>query len=148
MNTLPPSQAGANRSVSDMTFTDIEPYRDREDWRVEAERVGTDFPTLIKELAVVAGVVACDSCGQSPCINPSFCKLCRAADREHRPRISRSRQPTRSSIVEAIKQAVSARGLDALKEPATRERFRQCDNAARNAIDQWITDFKQRELSS
>src|SRR5262245_3809376 len=132
-----------------MPFTDapsIEPYRDRDYWRIESECVGTDFPTLIKEFAVAAGVAACDTCGQSPCINPSFCKLCRAADRAHRPRMSRS-QPTRSSIIEAIKQAVSARGLGALKEPVTQMRFRQCDDAARKAIDAWITDFKQRELS-
>jgi hypothetical protein len=135
-----------------MSFTNapsIEPYRDRDYWRIESERVGTDLPTLIKEFAVVAGVAACDTCGQSPCINPSFCKLCRAADRTHRPQTSRSTpRPTRSFIIEVIKQAVLERGLGALKEPITRERFRQCDDAARKAIDAWITDFKQKELSS
>jgi hypothetical protein len=123
--------------------------RDRDYWPIESERAGTDLPTLIKEFAVAAGIAACDTCGESPCINPSFCKLCRVADRAHRPRMSRSTpRPTRSSIIEAIKQAVSARGLGALREPVTRERFRQCDDAARRAIDAWITDFKQRELSS
>jgi hypothetical protein len=134
------------------SFTDapsIEPYRDRDYWRMESERAGTDLPTLIKEFAVAAGVAACDTCGQSPCINPSFCKRCRAADRTHRSRTSRSTpRPRRSSIIEAIKQAVLERGLGALKEPVTRMRFRQCDDAAREATDAWITDFKQRELSS
>src|SRR5215831_8744912 len=129
------------------SFTDappIEPYRNRDYWRMESERAGTDLPTLIKEFAVAAGIAACDTCGQSPCINPSFCKLCRAADRARRPRISRSTpRPTQWSIIEAIKQAVSARGLGALKEPVTRMRFQQCDDAARKAIDAWITDFKQ-----
>jgi hypothetical protein len=131
-----------------MSFTDIDPYRDRAYWRIESERVGTDFPTLIKAIAMAADVAACDTCGQSPCVNPSFCKLCRGADRARPSRTSRpTLRPTQSSVIEAIKQAVFARGLSALKEPVTRERFRQCDDAARKAIDRWITDFKQRNCS-
>src|SRR5882724_10252057 len=85
----PQGNAGQQHSTDALS---IEPYRDRNYWQIESERVGTDFPTLIRGLAAAAGVAACDTCGQLPCVNPSFCKLCRAADRAHRPRISRSRQ--------------------------------------------------------
>jgi hypothetical protein len=48
------------------------------------------------------------------------------------------------TLVEAIKQNVRDRGIAALKEPATRDRLSQCDQAARAEIDRWLTRFKSK----
>jgi hypothetical protein len=48
------------------------------------------------------------------------------------------------TLVEAIKQRVRDRGIAVLKEPATRDRLSQCDQAARAEIDRWLTRFKSK----
>ena len=47
-------------------------------------------------------------------------------------------RPTPNVVVEAIMVAVRERGLVALKEPATVERLKRCDAAARAEINQRI----------
>jgi hypothetical protein len=64
-----------------------------------------------------------------------------AAYRELNPTENRL---TPQVTVEAIWHAVRERGLDALNEPATRERLARCDAAALAQIDQRITRFKAR----
>ena len=68
------------------TAVDITPpVRDRDWWRAEAARVGSDWNGIIAgHVAVVAhlaGWSACDICGAQPCVNTSFCNTCRVADR-------------------------------------------------------------------
>jgi hypothetical protein len=48
-------------------------------------------------------------------------------------------RPTSEVTVEAIKIAVRARGIDALKEPATRERLARCDKREIAEIDRWLS---------
>ena len=62
---------------------------------------------------------------EGSCANPSFC------DR------------TQQTTVEAIMFAIRARGVAALKEPATMERLSRCDAAALAQIDQRITKLRQ-----
>ena len=50
----------------------------------------------------------------------------------------RRNRPTPNVVVEAIMLAVRERGLVALKEPATVERLKRCDAAARAEINQRI----------
>jgi hypothetical protein len=52
------------------------------------------------------------------------------------------RLPTPQVTVEAIMFAVRERGLDALKEPATRERLLRCDANARAQITRRIEKMK------
>jgi hypothetical protein len=53
-------------------------------------------------------------------------------------------RPTPQVTVEAIWHSVRERGLDALKEPTTRERLARCDAAALAEIDRRITKYKER----
>jgi hypothetical protein len=46
--------------------------------------------------------------------------------------------PTPKATIEAIMHSVRERGLTALKEPVTAERFERCDAAARAEIEQRI----------
>jgi hypothetical protein len=110
-------------------------------------------------------------CGCSPCVNPSFCAVCRRADREHvaeRQRMSgelaRTRRllspeisfeqvwdelngarsyPTPRSTIEAILHCVRAHGVAALKEWANVERLSRCDADARAEIDRRIGTLMQ-----
>src|SRR5262245_20377610 len=106
--------------------------------------------------------LTCDICGVAPCINPSFCRLCRQADAKAdrmRPaskiewlrglldngvslvrasaELNRNR-PTPEATIEAVKQAVRARGVRALNEIQTQERLQRCDADARACLDRWI----------
>jgi hypothetical protein len=95
----------------------------------------------------------CDMCGQLPCVNPSFCRVCRVEARKPRlrrnPRIPANWQemsldalyqhfnktrPTPQTTVEAILHCVRERGVAALKEPANIERLSRCDAPARTQI--------------
>jgi hypothetical protein len=111
--------------------------------------------TMRARLPDTSLVSECPVCGAVPCRNPSFCATCRAADArktrgarlryindghdshsappKHRPR------PTPRSTVEAIKEAVRARGLGALYEPATESHLRACDLSALADIDRWLS---------
>ena len=51
-------------------------------------------------------------------------------------------RPTSEAMIEAIKQSVRDRGLDTLKEPASQQRLRQCDDVARAEIDRWLQEKK------
>ena len=84
----------------------------------------------------------CPTCGASPCINPSFCKLCRDADRKVRgERSIIKNRPT--PPVEAVILAVRDRGLAALKEPANVERLERCDAAAKAEIERRIAKLRK-----
>jgi hypothetical protein len=115
------------------------------------------------ENALLAPVTR-DTCGQAPCVNPSFCRTSRAADerlaqqRQQRndlipenwdemsidalSRHLNSRRPTPQSTIEAILHCVRERGLKALKEPANIERLRHCDAAAITQIDACLVKIK------
>jgi hypothetical protein len=86
----------------------------------------------------------CDMCGQSSCVNPSFCRLCRVEARKPRPRRSLriETRPTPQATVEAILHCVRGRGVAALKEPANIERLTRCDAEAKAQIDQRIAKLK------
>lgn len=108
----------------------------------------------------------CATCGSNPCGNPSFCRLCRDADRrkaggersddEHLKRLRklmhpsvsleqayreindpRSR-PTPQVTIEAVILTVRERGLAALAEAANVERLERCDAAAKAEINRRI----------
>lgn len=79
----------------------------------------------------------CDTCGCAPCVNPSFCQACRAADAQtDATNVAPGRLPsTPHVVIEAIMHTVSARGPAALSEPANLERLGRCDAAALAEID-------------
>jgi hypothetical protein len=66
-----------------------EHHRDREWWRKEAARCGSDWAGIARLLSecivhlehLIADAQACDVCGQTPCVNPTFCDLSRDIDR-------------------------------------------------------------------
>jgi hypothetical protein len=58
-----------------------------------------------------------------------------------------SNRSTAEASVEAVKQAVRDRGMEALKEPATRNQLQQCDEAAHAAIDKWLTDYRGKHIA-
>jgi hypothetical protein len=149
-------------------------FHDREWWRTEGRRVGTNWRVVLAlHTAAVppyepdytsSPMTVYPTCGAAACVNPSFCAACRGADR----RRTRSRHidtiphdwesmsinalgqrfnercPTPQSTIEAIMYCVRKRGLDALKEPANLQRLSSCDAEALTQIDQRITKFKER----
>jgi hypothetical protein len=99
----------------------------------------------------------CDMCGQSLCVNPSFCRLCRVEARKPRPRRNpripanwqemsldalyqhfNKTRPTPQTTIEAILHCIRGRGVAALKEPANVERLSRCDESARADINRQI----------
>jgi hypothetical protein len=95
---------------------------------------------LLRENAELrAAIKQCATCGASPCVNPSFCEVCRQADRR-RPRQQPQSEPlpTPQVTVEAIMYSVRTRGIGALKEPANLHRLRDSDAPARAEINQRI----------
>jgi hypothetical protein len=84
-------------------------------------------------------------CGQSPCVNPSFCRLCRVEARKPRPRRNPriETRPTPQATIEAILHCVRERGVAALKEPANIERLTRCDAEAKAQIDRRIKKLKE-----
>jgi len=105
--------------------------------------------------------LTCDICGAAPCINPSFCRLCHQADAKaarmppaaktewlrglldksvslERAYTELRNRPTPEATIEAVKQAVRARGICALNEIQTQERLQRCDADARACLDSWI----------
>jgi hypothetical protein len=108
-----------------------------------------------------AAALQCPTCGRTPCANPGFCALCREADRKRagQPKHDSGlptnwdqmsvgalwdwlndphRWQTPQSTIEAVMVAVRARGIAALKEPATIERLMRCDDAAKGEINRRI----------
>jgi hypothetical protein len=103
----------------------------------------------------------CDMCGQLPCVNPGFCRVCRVEARKPRPQRSpripanwqemsldalyqhfNKTRPTPQTTVEAILHCVRERGIKALGEPANQERLSRCDGAAREQIEARIAKMK------
>jgi hypothetical protein len=111
----------------------------------------------------------CHICGSAPCVNPSFCALCRRADAKHRggndgSAITRTRRllhdnvsldaiyrglndarsrPTPQTTIEAILYCVRERSFKALDEPYNIERLRRCDEAALAQINTRIVKLKE-----
>ena len=106
---------------------------------------------------------ACETCGNNPCVNPSFCAASRKTDREIGQRrlppgippdwgkmsldalwvqLSQARR-TPQTTIEAIMYSVRERGIAALKEPANVERLRRCDAAALAQIDARISKLSK-----
>jgi hypothetical protein len=89
--------------ASSTTFngnTSNEVLRDRAYWRREAARVGSDWAGVLATHAEAVTAwrtrydpdyrgeasLPCSACGAAPCTNPSFCAVCREADRRrHAP---------------------------------------------------------------
>ena len=103
----------------------------------------------------------CDMCGQLPCVNPGFCRVCRVEARKLRPRRNpwipanwqevsldalhqhfNKTRPTPQTTVEAILHCVRKRGLSALKETANVERLARCDAHAREEINKQIQKLR------
>jgi hypothetical protein len=127
-------------------------------WRIKQRELRTAVHGHTKHQAAARH---CPTCGCTPCANSGFCALCREADRkrvalpkhdsglpsnwdqmsvgELWDRLNDPRRwPTPQSTIEAIMVAVRARGIAALKEPATIERLRRCDDGARGEINRRI----------
>jgi hypothetical protein len=104
--------------------------------------------------------MTCPTCGEEPCVDPSFCRACREADASHRrdPGLERHRglladsisldrawseinnlrnRPTPQVTIEAIIVDVRERGMQVLGKPANQERLSRCDDAA-------IVEIKRR----
>lgn len=82
----------------------------------------------VNRLFNVSRPIACDICGRAPCTNPSFCALCREADRKARskpppPRLASRHTGAALSTVEAVMFALRSRGTPALEEPDTQQRL-------------------------
>jgi hypothetical protein len=90
----------------------------------------------------------------------SFWKACDRADAQQKrdPKIERLRRlmdedvtldrvyaainsgrPTPEATIEAIKHAVRDRGVKAIEEPATKQRIENCDSAARDDLQRWLS---------
>jgi hypothetical protein len=94
-----------------------EPTRDREWWRREAGRVGSDWANVIALRAAAVmlwrvhhdphradmPMTACPTCGASRCINPSFCHACQRVDEEAR----QHRDTKKQSLRRLLKSSVS-----------------------------------------
>jgi hypothetical protein len=123
------------------------PTRDRAFWTAESRRQGTDWESIGQVVARMLPqiCVACDTCGRSPCRNPSWCGSCRRADAaaaKARKQDKPVKRPTPDVTVEAVLHAVRARGPQALQEPANVERLAACDRAAVARINSFIEKLK------
>jgi hypothetical protein len=123
-------------------------------WAAEAERAGTDWRNLLlTTLRKLELIAPCPICEREPCLTPSFCELCREADSENSEHAGKKSnkinhrhsenseprpRPTPEMTIEAVKEAVRARGERALSEFSTLERLRLCDGAALARIDAWL----------
>jgi len=111
---------------------------------------------------------ACETCGNNPCVNPSFCAASRKTDREIGQRrlppgipaewdtmsldglcstLNRPRATPRSTI-EAVMHSVRERGLAALKEAANLERLQRCDDRAKAQINARIPRVIEKKALS
>jgi len=129
-------------------------------WQAEAARLNSDWNGLMRLRTSIAPLT-CDICGAAPCINPSFCRLCRQTDAKaartlpdakiewrrgllhngvslERAYTELSNRPTPEATVEAVKHAVRDHGLRALSEIQAQERLQRCDADARTRLDRWI----------
>jgi len=93
-------------------------------------------------------LMTCSVCGAEPCINRSFCRVCRNADRrrtrsKHNDGRLSDARPTPQATIEAVMHAVRERGLAALKEPIIAARIERCDPAAKAEIEQRITNLRK-----
>jgi hypothetical protein len=84
-----------------------------------------------------AASVYCETCGSSPCVNPSFCETCRRIEQEQprQPPSAHAPRPTPQAVVAALLHCVRERGIAALQEPINRERLARCDAVARQQIN-------------
>jgi hypothetical protein len=113
-------------STSSETAATTTAHHDREWWRVEARRAGSDWPSILNTIAAaVRGWRILHDVDQEE--QPSAC-LAFGADHLLCP----------SCTIEAIMCTVRARGVSALKEPANIERLSRCDAATRKEINRRI----------
>jgi hypothetical protein len=94
---------------------------EREWWRHEAARLGSDW-NAIMELRASVAPLTCRVCGAAPCVTPSFCAACRVADQqtsrlarrnEHRPtprqrEISRITVPDEHALLRLVRLVAEA----------------------------------------
>jgi len=110
--------------------------------RAEGNETGRRDPAL------EASAMTCSVCGAEPCINRSFCRTCRDADKrrtrsKHKDERLNDARPTPQATIEAVMHAVHARGVAALKEPAIAARLERCDAAAQAEIEQRIASLRK-----
>jgi hypothetical protein len=106
-------------------------HRDREWWKAESARIGTNWQSIGQLALEIIGAM-----GETP-----FQSACRVAGQNHQPRQRPPMpvpRPTAQSTIEAVLHCVRERGLAALKEPANVERLRRCDAAAKRQINDRI----------
>jgi hypothetical protein len=160
-------EAAMTMAVSSTASTTISiagvapPVCDRDWWQLEAVRLGSDWTGIMRLRNSVAPIVACDTCGLAPCANPSFCHVCREADRRQArqwpARIPKNwdnmpidalwsvlndpkHRPTPQVTIEALWRGIRERGVQALREPANVERLNRCDKAAREDLNRRIAN--------
>jgi hypothetical protein len=141
------------------------PVRDRDWWQLEAVRLGSDWTAIMRLRNSVAPIVACDSCGLTPCADPSFCNMCRQADRQSRQRAARvpknwdnmsidalwsavndpRARPTPQITIDTLWYCIRERGVPALREPANVERMCRCDKDAREELNRRIANKMDTE---
>jgi hypothetical protein len=87
-----------------------------DEWRRERVRRHTTWREVAlsyRETVEGAAMFCCNTCGAAPCVNPTFCGLCRAADRKHAAAstalvASRAAQSTVEALAYACRQGPKA----------------------------------------
>src|SRR5262249_38597170 len=100
-------------------FTRAEVSAAIDPWREMLTEAHVRMAGLIRENHRLRSAhLLCDTCGAQPCVNPSFCAVCRAVDqRKTAPPKPRPR-PTPQTLIDAIMYCVCQRSTGALREPA------------------------------
>jgi hypothetical protein len=86
----------------------------------------------------------CETCNSQPCVNPSFCRACRAADRRVAARSKIAVLNTREApgaTVEALMFSLRS-GVDALREPSTLRRLARLSKAQAREVAERVRRFK------
>lgn len=107
----------------------------REWWRLEAARIGSDWPAAV---GLALDII------ESTMFESDFERACRIAEaKQPRPASSRpTPRPTPRATIEAVMYCVRTRGVDALKEPSNQHRLRTFDAAARRELNERIRKLK------
>src|SRR5262249_1110256 len=119
---------GTSPRTSGKTAATINGHHDREWWRVEAHRVGSDWPSILNtHAAAVRAWRILHDFGQE-----EQSRACLTDGADHLLCVNPS------STIETIMCTVRARGVSALKEPTNIERLSRCNAATRKEINRRI----------
>jgi len=122
---------------SERLFTVAEVTAAIDPWRAMLTEAHVRITWLIRENRRLRSAhLLCDMCGAQPCVNPSFCAACRAAEAKPAPpKLRPQPRPTPQTLVEAIMYCVREHGVKALKEPKVKSWLHECDAAAKAQIN-------------